>query len=192
MAFAVGKLLRCSWSLSSSLSAAYPLSCFLSLLVSKSSRGCPSASTSTYRIPWLRRDLSRLWWLSVRSPPFSRSLRVCLLPTPTSKSGILLKSSLVFVTERPRKAARADYAWKLPPRACFELGSFDGDSNKVLNFKILSSRSLTCKSPESSINCCFWRSIYSSLCSFYSSSSFWSSSISSSCVSNFSSKSLMM
>lgn len=91
-----------------------------------------------------------------------------------SSKVIFLSSSLVFVIERP-KPARAECAAMVPLRF-----SLAGVSKRDLNFSTLSSRSLTCKSAVSSISCYFCRSIYSSLCSFCSSSSFCRSSISSS------------
>lgn len=105
---------------------------------------------------------------------------------------ICLKSSLVLVMDRPRYAALADAAiTKLPPLPSPFLSSC-GDSNSDLNFRTLSSRCFTFKSPVISMSYCFYLSIYSSLCNFYSSSSFYSNSISSSYVSNLSSRSLMM
>ena len=93
-------------------------------------------------------------------------------PVIISNIGMLLKSSLVFVIERPGKwpLARAYEVTKVPPITSLSL--FDGDSNSDLNLITLSSRSFTCKSVDNSKSCCFCRSICSSLCSFYSSSSF--------------------
>jgi len=123
------------------------------------------------------------------SSPLNLPLLVCY--GSTSRSGIFLNSSLVLVTDRPKHAAvLAEWgATKLPPLGLF---SRAGVSNNDLNFKTLSSRSFTWRSPVSSINWHFCRSICSSLCNFYSSSSFWSSSISSNWVSNFNSRSLYM
>ena len=109
-----------------------------------------------------------------------------------SNMGMLLKSSLVFVMERPGKWAlpRAYEVTKVPPITSLSL--FEGDSNNDLNLITFSSRSFTYRSVDSSKSCCFCRSICSSLCSFYSSSSFWRSSISSNYVSNLSSRSSIM
>ena len=84
---------------------------------------------------------------------------------------IYLKSSLVLVIERPKYAARAEAATKLPPFLSSLLSSC-GDSKSDLNFRIFSSLCLTFRSPVISISYCFCLSICSSLCNFYSSSSF--------------------
>jgi len=141
-----------------------------------------SPSTMILRLKW---DPSRLCFI-VSSPLNFPPFLVCY--GSTSRSGIFLNSSLVLVTERPRHAAvLADCgATKLPPLGLF---SRAGVSNNDLNFKTFSSRSFTWRSPVSSINWHFCLSIYSSLCNFYSSNSFWRSSISSNCVSNFNSRS---
>ena len=54
---------------------------------------------------------------------------------------IYLKSSLVFVIERPRYAARAEAATKLPPFLSSLLSSY-GDSKSDLNLRIFSSEAL--------------------------------------------------
>lgn len=142
-----------------------------------------SPSTMILRLKW---DPSLLCFIV--SSPLNLPFLVCY--GSTSSSGIFLNSSLVLVTERPRHAAvLADCGatTKLPPLGLF---SRAGVSNNDLNFKTLSSLSFTWRSPCSSINWHFYLSICSSLCNFYSSSSFWSRSISSNWVSNFNSRSL--
>lgn len=156
------------------------LSCCVSLNPTVFLRG--GAPSNSLYIPELKWEPMRVCfnvWSALNFPSAIRSY-----------NGSFLKSSLVFVIERPRYAARADAATKLPPLACFL--SVSGDSNRVLNFSILSSRCLTWRSPVISISCYFCLSIYSSLCNFYSSNSFYKSSISSSYVSNLSSRSLMI